>query len=126
DGSIGVFRREDGNYERPVHRHGWGINVLERLPGSERLVFGALNGSAGIVDPIAGEIAVELKAHERPVLALAVLEKPSLIATGSADGIIRVSRSGDGAILEEYQNPYGPIWALAFTREGRSLYYGGL
>ena len=126
DGSIAVFRREDGSYERPVYKHGWGINVLERLPDSDKLVFGAINGSAGVVDVASGEVAVELRPHERPVLALAVLEKPSLIATGSADGIIRVSRGGDGAVLEEYQNPYGPIWALAFTREGRSLYYGGL
>lgn len=126
DGSIGAFRREDGSFERPVYKHGWGINVLERLPGTDRLVFGSINGSAGIVDVDAGDVTVELKAHERPVLALAVLDKPALVATGSADGMIRVSRAGDGEVIEEYRNPYGPIWALAFTSEGRSLYYGGL
>lgn len=126
DGSIGAFRRANGEFERPVYKHGWGINVLERLPWTDRLVFGAINGSAGIVDVNQGNIAVELRAHDRPVLALTVLEKPALIATGSADGTVRVSRADDGEIIEEYKNPYGPIWALAFTSEGRSLYYGGL
>lgn len=126
DGSIGAFRREDGRFERPVYRHDWGINVLERLPGTNRLAFGSINGSAGIVDPETGEVKVELPSHERPILALAVLAKPPLIATGSADGTIKVLRAEDGVEIEKYQNPYGPIWALAFTSEGRSLYYGGL
>jgi cytochrome c len=126
DGTIRLFRREDGAFERPVYKHGWGINVLERLPGSDALVFGALNGAAGILDPAAGEVTVELKSHSRPVLALAVIEKPGLIATGGGDGVIRVFRAGDGAPLQEYQNPFGPVWALAFTAEGRALYYGGL
>jgi cytochrome c len=60
------------------------------------------------------------------VLAVAVIEKPGLVATGGADGVIRVMRAADGRVLEEYQNPYGPIWAMAFTAEGRSIYYGGL
>jgi len=60
------------------------------------------------------------------VLALAVLEKPGVIATGGGDGIIRVLRSSDGSVIEEYRNPYGPAWALAFLADGTALYYGGL
>jgi cytochrome c len=67
-----------------------------------------------------------LPSHERPVLSLAVLEKPGIIATGSGDGVIRVLRAGDGSTIEEYSNPYGPVWALAFTADGTALYYGGL
>ena len=60
------------------------------------------------------------------MLALAVLEKPGVIATGSADGVIRVLRSADGSLIEEYRNPYGPVWTLAFVADGTALYYGGL
>jgi len=130
DGTIGLWSRADGAFQRPLIRHGWGINVLARLPGEppdrERLVFGGLNGFVGVIDGETGEAIAELPAHERPVLALAVLEKPGIIATGGGDGAIRVLRSADGSLIEEYRNPYGPVWALAFVADGTALYYGGL
>jgi cytochrome c len=89
-------------------------------------VFGALNGSLAIVDGDTGDVVGELPAHERPVLALAVLEKPGLIASGGGDGVIRVLRAADGSRIEAYRNPYGPVWALAFVADGTALYYGGL
>ena len=107
-------------------RHGWGINVLARLPGGERLVYGGLNGTVAIVTGRPAQRILELPAHERPVLALAVLEKPGIIATGGGDGVIRVLRAADGSPIEQYRNPYGPVWALAFVADGTALYYGGL
>jgi cytochrome c len=126
DGSIGLWNRQDGSFERTLHRHGWGINVLARLPGTEQVVFGALNGTAAIVDGVKGDVIRDLAAYERPVLSVAVLEKPGLIAIGGGDGLIRVLRSGDGSLIQEYRNPYGPVWALAFVADGTALYYGGL
>jgi len=37
-----------------------------------------------------------------------------------------VLRSANGSPIEEYRNPYGPVWALAFVADGTALYYGGL
>ena len=121
------MERADGSFQRPLHRHGWGINVLARLPGSERLVFGGaqrLGGDRRRRDR--RDVSWSCPRHERPVLALAVLEKPGIIATGGGDGVIRVLRSADGSLIEEYRNPYGPVWALAFVADGTALYYGGL
>jgi cytochrome c len=126
DGAIAVHDRAGGRLERPIYRRGWGINVLERLPGSERLVFGGLDGAAGMLDGETGDMVLELKAHERPVLALAVHAPSGLLATGGADGIVRVMRVGDGALVAEHRDPFGPIWALAFKADGQGLYYGGL
>lgn len=125
DGTIGAWTR-DGAFQRPLHHHGWGINVLARLPGSENLVFGALNGTVAILDAETGNVINELPAHDRPILALAMLDKPGLIATGGGDGVIRVLRAPDGRQIEEYRNPYGPVWALTFVADGTALYYGGL
>lgn len=126
DGTIGLWNRADGSFARPLRKLGWGLNVLARLPGTEQLVFGSVNGSAAIVDGETGELVRELPPHDRPVLALDVLERPGLVATGSADGVIHVLRSADGTLIEQYRNPYGPIWALAFLADGTALYYGGL
>jgi cytochrome c len=125
DGTIGSWTRADGSFLRPLLTHGWGITALARLPGSERLVFGSLNGAAAVLDAETGEV-LELPAHQRPVLAVAVLESPGRLATGGGDGVIKLLRSADGALLEEYRNPYGPVWALAFLADGTGLYYAGL
>lgn len=127
DGTINAWNRADGSLRRAgVIKNGWGINVLVRLPGSERLLFGALNGRAAILDPATGEVVTELPPSNRPILAAAAIDKPGLVATGGGDGTIRVMRAGDGAVTEEYNDPYGPVWALAFADHGAALYFGGL
>ncbi len=126
DGNVRAFDAATGKLDRAIYAHGWGINVLLRLPGTDHLLLGAVNGSAMIIDTATGDRVRDLPAHARPVLAIAALDKPGLIATGGGDGIIRVLRTGDGAHVAEYKNPYGPVWALAFSAGGQSLYYGGL
>ena len=102
DGTIGAYDRATGEAKAPVYQHGWGVNVLARLPGTEQLVFGSLNGDAGVVDAAGTGVVRALPGHARPVLAIAVLDKPGLIATGGGDGVVRVLRVGDGALLEEH------------------------
>ncbi|NOU04829.1 MAG: c-type cytochrome [Hyphomicrobiaceae bacterium] len=126
DGHVRVFDAASGLLDRAIYKHGWGINVLQRVPGTDQLVVGALNGAVAIIDGSTGDVVRELSAHERPVLAVAVIEKPGLIATGGGDGVVRVMRISDGVVLEEHKNPFGPVWALAFAPEGDALYYGGL
>ncbi|SDO22178.1 cytochrome c [Filomicrobium insigne] len=126
DGEIRLFKVTDGAYQRPIYRLGWGINVLARLPGTENLAFGGLNGTAGVVSARTGEVVAELKSSERPILSLAATDKPGLLATGGADGTVRVYRSADFTLIEEYQNPYGPIWAMNFASDGKRIYLGGL
>lgn len=127
DGTIASWNRADGGLRRAgVVRNGWGINVLVRLPGSDLLLFGDINGRAAIVDPASGDITAELPAGTRPILAAAAIDKPGLVATGGGDGTIRVVRAGDGAVIEEYHDPYGPVWALAFADRGTAVYFGGL
>lgn len=127
DGSIGLYETGTGRFMHPMYRHGWGINVLENVPGDDNLVlFGALNGSAGIVDANTGEVVKELTTASRPILAAASIDRPGLLAVGDGGGAIKVYRAADGLMLEEYQQPYGPVWALTFLQGGGRMYYGGL
>lgn len=128
EGVITLWDGATGERIRDLHKHGWGINVLAMLPGPgrEQVAFGALNGTIAVVDVENGELVRELEASPRPILALAVIARPGLLAIGGGDGVIRVSRLADGAAIERYSNPFGPVWALAFHDDGRALYYGGL
>ncbi|MEW5961940.1 MAG: c-type cytochrome [Pseudomonadota bacterium] len=126
DGAVNLYAVGDGSLVRLVHKHGWGVNVLARLPGGERLVLGALNGSAKVIDGETGRVVAELPDCERPILSLAQVEKPGLVALGSGDGLVRVVRIGDWSVIEEHANPYGPVWALAFAPGATAMYYGGL
>lgn len=126
DGTLRSFNHADGSLLRPVYKHGWGLNVLARVPGSERLVAGALNGSVLVIDGDTGDLVRELPSFERPVLSVAVVEKPGLVAVGAGDGSVRVIRLADWSEIETYQNPFGPVWAIAFAPGATALYYGGL
>jgi cytochrome c len=128
DGHVVAWDASDGRRLRTVLKHGWGVNVLVRVPGADgdQLLYGAVNGAVGVVDGESGRVVAELPAHERPVLAAAVVAKPGLVATGAGDGTIRVARLGDWKPIETFQNAFGPIWALAFVADGTALYYGSL
>jgi len=125
DGSIHLWRA-DGSAEtpeRPVIAYGWGINAMRLLPGG-RIAFGAQNGDVRVIDGSGEEIKI-LAPHDGPVLALALSPGQDVLATGGADGVIRLWRTGTWAMGETYNNPTGPVWALAFKTQGQ-LYYGGL
>ena len=89
-------------------------------------VFGALDGTTAIVDIGQGRLIGKLIQRDKPILSLAHIAKPGLLAVGGGDGLIDVYRTGDWKRLEQYKNPYGPVWAMAFTDSGARLYYGSL
>jgi len=125
DGSIRLWPA-DGSATtpiRPVIAYGWGINAMRVLDGG-RIAFGAQNGDVRVIDADGNEIKV-LAPHDGPVLALAAAPDGDVLATGGADGVIRLWQTDDWAVGESYSNPTGPVWAIAFKSAG-ALYYGGL
>ncbi|MEI2387119.1 c-type cytochrome [Breoghania sp. JC706] len=125
DGTIRSWSVPDGAPIGEVYDNGWSVNVLRALAGG-RLVFGGLDGSLGVIDIARGDLAKVLPRHERPVLALAVSADGERAASGDGDGRIRVFSTRDWALEEEFDNPYGPVWGLALSRDGSEALYAGL
>jgi len=126
DGGIREFDVRSGDFLREIVNLGWGVNVLEVLPGGTQLLFGVTDGKLGVLDIESGEEAKVLPPHSRPVLSLALSTDGSRIASGGGDGLIRVFAAGSFELLEEYENPYGPVWGMAFARSADQLFYVGL
>ena len=128
DGNLRKFDAQTGQLMRVAYKHGWGLNALLRLSDSQ-LLIGATDGTVAIFDITKGAITKRLAKHDGPVLALAgsgLLSTDKSVATGGGDGVIRVWNVKTWELVEEFRNPLGPVWAMAFSPGGRSIYWGGL
>jgi cytochrome c len=126
DGTIRQWRTADGAEESVLYRHGWGLNAMRLLPDGRSLLFGGLDGTAGVLDVATGDVTSELVRRDRPILSLAVSGEHGLAALGSGDGAVEVFETSGWRRINLFENPYGPVWALAFTGDGDAVYFGGL
>ena len=126
DGRIRHWDMATGGMVDELHNHGWPINIMRWLPGEREIIFGTTNGDVQLLDITAKDISKVLIPHSKPVLGLAVMEHQGLVATGGNDGVIRVWRIKDWSVAGETGGIPGPVWALAFTEDGRGLYFGSL
>jgi len=126
DGTLRLWRASDGAPERIIYKHGWGINVISPLSGGAEVLFGAVDGTVGLVDLKSGDVTGVIARRQRPVLALVLNRDGTLAAAGGGDGLVEVYDTATWRPLRSLDNPYGPVWALAFTVANNALYMGGL
>ncbi|WP_417684370.1 c-type cytochrome [Roseibium sp.] len=126
DGGVRQFDVLTGTLKREIINFGWGVNVLKVLPDGGSLFFGVTDGKVGVLDVETGTEVKILPPHTRPILSLALSPDGKRAASGGGDGVIRVYDAKDWELLEEFQNPYGPVWGLAFTTNANELFYVGL
>lgn len=124
DGSIRAWNTATGKETALVLNHGWGINTIA-LAGNS-LVFGGVDGTIARIDLETGSVH-KLGKAERPVLSLGLSADGGRLAVGDGDGLIRVFDTADWAPVEQYSNPNGPVWGLAFADSaGKTVYHSGL
>ena len=122
----GVLRVWRGTVEEaPLARAGFGINEIEIGPGW--IAYGAVDGSTRVLDIGTGETLADLSLGRRPVLALAVSLDAARLAVGDGEGFIMVVDTADWSIVKDFRaTQTGPVWALAFSPDGGTIYAGGL
>ena len=125
DGSILAWDVARGTRLRPVYRHGWGINSLERID-DDRLLFGALDGTVAIVSVSGQEDPVVLAVRERPIQSVKISHDGALIAFGDGSGLIEVYRAADGMKVEGAEVTFGPVWDFDFVPGTAQIYHVGL
>ncbi|KIT15706.1 c-type cytochrome [Jannaschia aquimarina] len=124
DGSIRLWDVASGT-SRPIVRHGFGINRM--VLGDGWLAYGAVDGVTRIVDPLTGDSLRDYTLDRRPILSMAHEPRHGLLAVGDGDGWIMVLNTADWSLARDFRAmKSGPVWALAFSADGATLWAGGL
>ncbi|UYV36829.1 c-type cytochrome [Rhodobacteraceae bacterium D3-12] len=117
----------------PLVRHGFGVNRL--VVGEGWLAYGAVDGVTRVIEAESGKPVADFTLERRPVLAMAYHRETAQIAVGDGQGYIMMLGVGMGAgseaggwrITRDFRaTRRGPVWALAFSRDGEMIWAGGL
>lgn len=106
-------------------RHGFGINEL--IVTEDWLAYGATDGGTRIVDLETGEQIADFTLERRPILSMAYAPATKVLAVGDGQGYIMLIDTEARRITHDFRaSRSGPIWALAFSPDGQSIYAGGI
>jgi len=109
----------------PLVKHGFGINRIITGPGW--VAYGAVDGGTRVVDAETGAQIADFTLDRRPILAMAYHAATGQIAVGDGHGYIMMLDSQDWRITRDFRaTRQGPVWALAFSQDGETIYAGGL
>lgn len=124
DGTIREWSLVDGT-SRTLLRHGFAINRL--LIGDGWLAYGAVDGGTRVVTLESAEPLADLTLDRRPILAMAAAPDGGEISIGDGQGYIMSVSTADWSITRDLKAAAnGPIWALAYTADGKGLLAGGI
>lgn len=128
DGTIRVWAMgETEDSGRILLDQGFGINQIVLGPDDAWLAYGAVDGVTRVVDPLTGDTLADFSLDRRPILALAHHAGTHQLAVGDGHGFIMMIDTKDWKITRDFRAMrHGPVWALAFSPDGQTIYAGGL
>ncbi|WP_418592396.1 c-type cytochrome [Ponticoccus sp. (in: a-proteobacteria)] len=108
----------------PVISHGFGINEVIVTP--DWIAYGAVDGGTRVIDHDGAEIA-DFTLDRRPILSMAYDAATHSLAVGDGQGYIMIVDTADWTIARDFRaTRQGPVWALAFSPDGATIWAGGL
>lgn len=127
DGTIRVWDVASGETTHQLVEHGFGVNELVLNEQAGWLAYGALDGGTRFVDLTTGEEIADFTLDRRPVLAMTHHAASGLLAVGDGEGYIMVIDTNEMRIARDFRATRdGPVWALAFSRDGQNILAGGI
>ena len=128
--SDGTLREWDSSHSnvysnRVLVKHGFGINQM--IIEQDWIAYGAVDGGTRVVDRSNGEEVADLTLERRPILAMSYHADTAQLAVGDGQGYIMMIDTREWRITRDFRAArQGPVWALAFSPEGDTIYAGGL
>lgn len=109
----------------PLVQHGFGVNRM--VAGAGWLAYGAVDGGTRVIDAKTGAAIADFTLDRRPILALAHHAGTGQIAVGDGQGYIMLIDTRNWRITRDFRaTREGPVWALAFSLDGQTIWAGGL
>lgn len=126
DGTIRVWS-DGGQNSRVLASNGFPINQLVVNDAGGWLAYGAVDGVTRLIDLETGALIADFTLDRRPVLAMVHHAETGQLAVGDGEGYIMVIDTATRQIVRDFRaTRQGPVWALAFSPDGTTLYAGGL
>ncbi|MCT4608898.1 MAG: cytochrome C [Pelagimonas sp.] len=123
DGTLRVWDLTQMTSQVLVH-HGFGINRL--IVTDNWIAYGAVDGGTRVID-LTGQEIRDFTLDRRPILSMAYHAGSGQLAVGDGQGYIMMVDSAAWRIARDFRaTRNGPIWALAFSTDGQTLWAGGL
>jgi len=127
DGSIRLWDLSTASLKAQLVAGGFGINTLALNEAEGWLAYGAVDGVTRVIDPESRALVKDFTLERRPILAMATDPEGRYLAVGDGHGYISLLDSRDWSLLVDFRaTTRGPIWALAFSRDGQNIHAGGL
>ena len=127
DGTIRLWDLQTGQETARLVNHGFGINQIALGPDDAWLAYGAVDGGTRVVDPRSGDRIADFTLDRRPILAMAYHADTGQLAVGDGHGYIMMVDTERWKIARDFRaTRRGPVWALAFSNDGATIYAGGL
>lgn len=126
DGTLRIWEgARDSISSRVLVHHGFGINKLIATEGW--LAYGAVDGGTRVIAPDTGALIADFTLDRRPILSMAYHAETNQIAVGDGQGYIMMIDSQNWRITRDFRaTRRGPVWALAFSNDGKTIWAGGL
>ncbi|MGR3572410.1 c-type cytochrome [Brevirhabdus sp.] len=127
DGTIRQWDTPGGRLRRTLIKHGFGVNVMVLNPRANWLAYGAVDGVTRVIETSTGRQIADFTLDRRPILALAARRDYATLAVGDGEGYIMLIDTQSWTITRDFRAALrGPVWALAFSADGRNIHAGGL
>ena len=126
DGTIRLWT-DGGNASRILASNGFPVNQLIVDPAGQWVAYGAVDGVTRLIDGDTGAQIADFTLERRPILAMAYHAETSQLAVGDGEGYIMMIDPNTRRITRDFRaTRRGPVWALAFSPDGKIIYAGGL
>ena len=126
DGTVRVWEGQNGQLtSRALVEQGFGVNRI--IVTDNWLAYGAVDGTTRVVDPESGTQIADFTLDRRPILSMDYHESTGQLAIGDGEGYIMMVDTNDWRITRDFRAMrQGPVWALAFSRDGTVIHAGGI
>lgn len=127
DGTIRIWDTESHVEVQQLASHGFGVNEIVLNEDDGWLAYGAVDGGTRMIDLESGLLIADFTLDRRPILAMAYHGPSKQLAVGDGEGFIMIIDTQERRITRDFRaTQRGPIWALAFSNNGRNIHAGGI